>query len=49
MTVLRCSVLVELPGSRTELLPGLRHGDLSLNEPERYVQMLKELEDIQPV
>lgn len=38
-----------IPGSRMEILPGLRHGDLSLNEPERYVQMLKELEDIQPV
>ena len=38
-----------IPGSRMEILPSLRHGDLSLNEPERYVQMLKELEDIQPV
>ena len=38
-----------IPGSRMEILPGLRHGDLSLNEPERYVKMLKELEDIQPV
>ena len=40
MTVRRWSVLVELPGSRTELLPGLCHGDLSLNEPERYVKIL---------
>lgn len=38
-----------IPGSDMEILPGLRHGDLSLNEPERHVQMLKELEDIQPV
>lgn len=38
-----------IPGSRMEILPGLRHGDLSINHPERYVQMLKELEDIQPV
>ena len=38
-----------IPGSRIEILPGLRHGDLSLNEPERYVKMLKELEDIQAV
>ena len=29
-----------IPGSRMEILPGLRHGDLSLNEPERYVEML---------
>ena len=38
-----------IPESSMEILPGLRHGDLSLNEPERYVKMLKELEDIQPV
>ena len=31
-----------LPGSQLEILPGLRHGDLSINHPERYVQMLKE-------
>ena len=31
-----------LPGSRMEILPGLRHGELSINHPERYVQMLKE-------
>ena len=33
-----------IPGSRMEILPGLRHGDLSINRPERYVRMLKELE-----
>ena len=31
-----------IPGSRLEILPGLRHGDLSINHPERYVKMLKE-------
>ena len=31
-----------IPGSQLEILPGLRHGDLSVNHPERYVQMLKE-------
>ena len=31
-----------IPGSSMEILPGLRQGDLSLNKPERYVQMLKE-------
>ena len=31
-----------IPGSQLEILPGLRHGDLSINHPERYVQMLKE-------
>ena len=31
-----------IPGSSMEILPGLRHGELSLNKPERYVQMLKE-------
>ena len=31
-----------IPESRMEILPGLRHGDLSLNEPERYVRMLTE-------
>ena len=31
-----------VPGSQLEILPGLHHGDLSLNYPERYVQMLKE-------
>ena len=29
-----------IPGSTMELLPGLRHGDLSLNEPERYAKIL---------
>ena len=31
-----------IPGSQLEILPGLRHGDLSINHPERYVRMLKE-------
>ena len=31
-----------IPGSQMEILTGLRHGDLSLNYPEQYVQMLKE-------
>ena len=31
-----------IPGSRTEILPGLRHGDLSINHPARYVRMLTE-------
>ena len=31
-----------IPGSQLEILPGLRHGDLSINHPECYVQMLKE-------
>ena len=30
-----------IPGSNLEILPGLKHGDLSLNHPEWYVQMLK--------
>ena len=36
-----------IPGSGLEILPGLRHGDLSINQPKQYVQMLKEwrLED----
>ena len=29
-----------IPGSNMELLPGLRHGDLSLNKPEQYVKIL---------
>ena len=29
-----------ITGSSMELLPELRHGDLSINHPERYVQML---------
>ena len=29
-----------IPGSTLEILPGYTHGDLSLNHPEQYVQML---------
>ena len=29
-----------IPDSTLEVLPGYRHGDLSLNDPEQYVQML---------
>jgi len=29
-----------IPGSSMEILPGLRHGDLSINHPEAYAQML---------
>ena len=29
-----------IPGSSMEILQGLRHGDLSLNKPELYVQIL---------
>ena len=29
-----------IPGSRMEILPGLRHGDLSLNEPEQFVEIM---------
>lgn len=29
-----------IPNSTLERIPGFRHGDLSLNHPERYVQML---------
>ena len=29
-----------IPGSQMEILPGLRHGDLSINHPETYAQML---------
>ena len=29
-----------IPGSSLEMLPGLRHGDLSLNEPEQYAKIL---------
>ena len=29
-----------IPGSRIEILPGLRHGDLSINHPVRYVEIL---------
>ena len=31
-----------ISGSQLEILPGLRHGDLSINHPEQYVQILKE-------
>ena len=29
-----------IPGSQIEILPGLRHGDLSINKPEDYVKIL---------
>ena len=29
-----------IPGSSVEILPGLRHGDLSINKPEQYVKIL---------
>ena len=29
-----------IPGSSMEILPGLRHGDLSINRPEQYVKIL---------
>ena len=29
-----------IPGSSLEILPGLRHGDLSLNRPEQYAELL---------
>ena len=29
-----------IPGSTLEILPGYRHGDLSLNHPQAYAQML---------
>ena len=32
-----------IPGSRMEILPGLRHGDLSINYPERYIRVLRDL------
>ena len=31
-----------IPEIRMEILPGLRHGDLSINHPHRYVRMLTE-------
>ena len=31
-----------IPGSELEILPGLRHGDLSLNHPSQYARMVKE-------
>ena len=35
-------LLKAIPGSRMEILPGLRHGDLSINHPQRYGRMLTE-------
>lgn len=29
-----------IPGSSMEILPGLRHGDLSINRPEQYAKIL---------
>ena len=29
-----------IPGSQVEILPGLHHGDLSLNKPEQYAKIL---------
>ena len=29
-----------IPGSQMEILPGLRHGDLSINKPEQYEKIL---------
>ena len=29
-----------IPGSGLEILPGLRHGDLSINKPEQYAKIL---------
>ena len=31
-----------IPGSSMEILPGLRHGDLSINHPQNYARMLTE-------
>ena len=31
-----------IPGSQLEILPGLRHGDLSINHPERCARMLRD-------
>ena len=33
---------VAIPGSSMEILPGLRHGDLSINHPQSYARMLTE-------
>ena len=30
-----------VPGSNMEILPGLRHGDLSINKPQSYAKILK--------
>lgn len=35
-------LLKAIPESRMEILPGLRHGDLSINHPQRYGRMLTE-------
>ena len=35
-----------IPGSELEILPGLRHGDLSMNHPELYARMVKEWSEI---
>lgn len=35
-------LLEALPGSTMEILPGRRHGDLSINHPETYARMLIE-------
>ena len=35
-------LLKAIPESRMEILPGLRHGDLSINHPQRYGGMLTE-------
>ena len=32
-----------IPGSELAILPGLRHGDLSLNHPAEYARMIREL------
>lgn len=32
-----------LPGSSLKILPGYRHGELSLNHPEEYVEMIRRL------
>ena len=32
-----------IPGSTLELLPGYRHGDLSINHPAQYAQILQNL------
>ena len=31
-----------IPGSHLDILPGLRHGDLSINHPQSYARMLRE-------
>ena len=43
---IRCSAAALhqlIPGSRLVLLNGMRHGELSLNHPQRYVQILRQL------